>query len=315
MIIHKNLLSIVLLGLGFFSPSIVSASTLTQDGKYSISGFAAQEITEFTGTANSVNLNLGTVIVPSGEISFSLDKTKGNYIYYNFDSGYLTIDVHLFLDAPIADVLGEPPASFNLIESGFLPAFNIVEKSLVPSATQFTYISEGFASQPLLEPQAISTVGAGTLGAPSGEFVTIELASSPINFIGGGVVETGLFTGFEYWNFNSGIPGPVGTVIDIAVTTYEIICSPFNPRRPKWCDYVPPVPPIYPTNTPPPSVGSPPELPPYTDPPLQPVSIRTVPEPTSTLGFLVLGTLGAASTLKRKLKTSKSTKKETTKVG
>ena len=37
-------------------------------------------------------------------------------------------------------------------------------------------------------------------------------------------------------------------------------------------------------------------------------------EPTSTLGFLALGTLGAASTLKRKLKPSQSTEKETTKV-
>ena len=40
-----------------------------------------------------------------------------------------------------------------------------------------------------------------------------------------------------------------------------------------------------------------------------------VPESTSTLSLLALGTLGAASTLKRKLKPSKSTKKETTKVG
>ena len=39
------------------------------------------------------------------------------------------------------------------------------------------------------------------------------------------------------------------------------------------------------------------------------------PEPSSTLGFLALGTLGAASTVKRKLKPSKSTEKETTKVG
>jgi hypothetical protein len=38
-----------------------------------------------------------------------------------------------------------------------------------------------------------------------------------------------------------------------------------------------------------------------------------VPEPSSILGFLALGTLGAASTLKRKLKPSKSTEKETTK--
>jgi hypothetical protein len=39
------------------------------------------------------------------------------------------------------------------------------------------------------------------------------------------------------------------------------------------------------------------------------------PEPTSTLSLLALGTLGAASTVKRKLKPSKSTEKETTKVG
>ncbi|MCZ8227352.1 MAG: PEP-CTERM sorting domain-containing protein [Microcystis sp. LE19-84.1B] len=43
--------------------------------------------------------------------------------------------------------------------------------------------------------------------------------------------------------------------------------------------------------------------------------IERVPEPTSTLSLLALGTLGAASTLKRKLKSSKSTGKETTKVG
>ncbi|GCA79415.1 hypothetical protein MiTs_01406 [Microcystis aeruginosa NIES-2521] len=41
---------------------------------------------------------------------------------------------------------------------------------------------------------------------------------------------------------------------------------------------------------------------------------ETVPEPTSILSLLALGTLGAASTLKRQLKSSKSTEKETTKV-
>ena len=40
----------------------------------------------------------------------------------------------------------------------------------------------------------------------------------------------------------------------------------------------------------------------------------SAPEPTSALGLLVLGTLGAASTLKRKLKPSKTSEKETTKV-
>jgi hypothetical protein len=41
---------------------------------------------------------------------------------------------------------------------------------------------------------------------------------------------------------------------------------------------------------------------------------KIIPEPTSTLGILALGTLGAASTLKRQLKSSKSSEKETTKV-
>ena len=40
-----------------------------------------------------------------------------------------------------------------------------------------------------------------------------------------------------------------------------------------------------------------------------------IPEPSTVLSLLALGTLGAASTLKRQLKPSKSTEKETTKVG
>jgi hypothetical protein len=45
------------------------------------------------------------------------------------------------------------------------------------------------------------------------------------------------------------------------------------------------------------------------------VNFTHVPEPSSTLSLSALGTLGAASTLKRKLKPSKSAEKETTKVG
>ena len=44
------------------------------------------------------------------------------------------------------------------------------------------------------------------------------------------------------------------------------------------------------------------------------IGSRTVPEPTSTLSLLAFGTLGAASTLKRKLKSSRSSEKETTQV-
>ncbi|MCA2669580.1 MAG: PEP-CTERM sorting domain-containing protein [Microcystis sp. M114S2] len=40
-----------------------------------------------------------------------------------------------------------------------------------------------------------------------------------------------------------------------------------------------------------------------------------VPEPNSLLGLFALGTLGAGATLKRQLKSSQYTGKETTKVG
>jgi hypothetical protein len=43
--------------------------------------------------------------------------------------------------------------------------------------------------------------------------------------------------------------------------------------------------------------------------------LQPVPEPSSTVGFLALGTLGAASTLIRKQKPSKPTTKELEKVG
>ena len=46
-----------------------------------------------------------------------------------------------------------------------------------------------------------------------------------------------------------------------------------------------------------------------------PALCKTVPEPSSSLSILALGTLGAASTLKRQLKSSKSSEKEPTKVG
>ncbi|NCS77040.1 MAG: PEP-CTERM sorting domain-containing protein [Microcystis aeruginosa K13-07] len=45
------------------------------------------------------------------------------------------------------------------------------------------------------------------------------------------------------------------------------------------------------------------------------LSPQAVPEPTSILSLLALGTLGAASTLKRQIKSSKPSEKETTKVG
>ncbi|CCI04576.1 MULTISPECIES: PEP-CTERM sorting domain-containing protein [Microcystis] len=41
----------------------------------------------------------------------------------------------------------------------------------------------------------------------------------------------------------------------------------------------------------------------------------TTPEPTSTLGLLSLGILGAGATIKRQVKRNHSIEKETTKIG
>ena len=45
------------------------------------------------------------------------------------------------------------------------------------------------------------------------------------------------------------------------------------------------------------------------------VSDVTTPEPTSTLGLLSLGILGAGATIKRQVKRNHSIEKETTKIG
>jgi hypothetical protein len=52
--------------------------------------------------------------------------------------------------------------------------------------------------------------------------------------------------------------------------------------------------------------------------PVQNLGVKLVPEPSSTAGLLAIGSfgaLGAGSAIKRKLKSSQSTEKETTKVG
>jgi hypothetical protein len=81
---------------------------------------------------------------------------------------------------------------------------------------------------------------------------------------------------------------------DISAITYEF--------KGVHCQSAPPAPRfLNPSTTEFESCALPPELP-------------TVPEPTSTISLIALGTLGAASTLKRKLKSSKPSEKETTKV-
>lgn len=278
----------ILLNLCLFN--VASAATMTADGKFAISGISAQRISSFTGTGSSINVDIGDGLVPSGDISFLLDETKTNLIYYNFDSGYTTLDIHILLDAPILDDIGEPPVSFNLIESAFIPAFNIVETSSLPRNTEFTYVSDGFISQPSLDTQETSFIGGGMIDAPEGNFATIELIDPPpILFIGGGVIESGIFTGFEYWNGNDS--ETTDKVIDIALEIVEEILEAIDEE-----------PEPYPPNDPPEEAPTAPAFDPYPSLPFSPVQVVSVPEFSSNLSLLVFSIIGVASILRKKFK-------------
>lgn len=268
------------------------AATLTEDGKFSISGVSAQRITSFTGTGSSIAIDLGNGPIESGEISFSLDETKTNVLLYNFDSGYTTLDINILLDAPVLSDLGEEPVSFNLIESALLPAFNIVEEQAPSKNTNFTYIAEGFISQPLLNTEETSVIGGGTIGNPEGNFITIELVDpQPILFIGGGLIESGVFEGFEYWNSN--VSETTEKVIEIAEEALEIINEVID---------IIGHPEPQPENDPPPEAPEAPAFNPYPKLP-QPVRIAStqIPESSTTKGIIGLGILGISLIFKPRL--------------
>ena len=190
------LIGSVALNLGF-TPKALSAIFFLQDG-------TPQEITDWTGTGSSVQIDTGNGLVDSGEISFDLDTSKNNTILFDFDGDSITLDINLLISAEILDTLGEPPAEMNLVETATLPAFSLIDSNKQPTITRLEYISEGTITQPLSTPQDTSFKGFGTIGIPTIPYLVVEIDDSefPLIFSGGGIIESGILAGFAYDNVN-----------------------------------------------------------------------------------------------------------------
>ena len=257
------------------------SATKTADGKFEISGVSAQQITAFSGTTTGIDVNLGSGAISSGDISFTLDTSQTNLIIYNFDSGYATFNINLLIDLPLLTSLGEPPASINLIESAFLPAFNIIEPPEPATSTDFNFLSDIIITQPLLSPQVSSSMGTGTIGIPTGEFKTLEFVdSSTLNFFGGGTIQSGILSGFSpLWPSNP--RNWSRSRFSVSVEAFDPLA--FGITNPT------PLPPI---NNPPPGFPEPPIFPDFpTLPKAVEICSTSVNEPSFPLGLLGIGIL------------------------
>ncbi len=287
-------LNILCLNLWVFTPVAKAAcpeGTVTANGKFVVSGVSVMEISSYMGSAPSIDIDLGMGIVPSGPISFTLDTSQTNVILYNFDSGYATLNINLLVDTPLLSSMGESPASLNLIESALLPAFNIVMPSVPPASTNTSFVSDGFASQPLLPAQALSFTGMGSIAPPTGDYKTLEFTGSdPLVFFGGGQIISGTLAGFSYYSANGNPPIIPYWFASISALTTTIP----NP------------PPNQPPNSPPPEFTEPiPNFPAYPTLP-QPVEMCSVPEPSYLLGLISMGVLGVNVILTQKNKVTLS---------
>lgn len=284
-------LNIICLNLWLLTP-IAQASctqgigTKTEDGKFLISGVSVMNISDYSGTdTNGVNVDFGSGAMPSGPISFTLDTNETNVIFYNFDSGYATLNLNLLLDIPDLGLLDQP---LNLIESAILPSFNIIMPPDPPATNSLSFMSDGFVSQPLLSPQSSSFTGSGTIAAPTGDYKTLEFTdNTPLNFIGGGEITSGALTGFSYFNGNPTNPIPRRWFANISSFVPSGISNP---------------PPNQPPNSPPPEYTDPiPNFPAYPTLP-QNVEMCPVPEPSQLLGLLGISGLGVSLLLIKKNK-------------
>lgn len=178
-----------------FTPKALSAVFFWQDG-------TPQEITDWTGRGSSVQIDIGSGLVDSGEISFDLDTSKNNTILFDFEGDSITLDINLLINAEILDTLGEPPAEMNLVETATLPPFSLINSNKQPTITRLEYISEGTITQPLSTPQETFVVGNGTIGIPQEPYLIIDIDESefPLLFSGGGIIESEILGNFVYFN-------------------------------------------------------------------------------------------------------------------
>jgi hypothetical protein len=199
-------LNIVCLNLWLLTP-VAQASctqgigTKTADGKFLVSGVSAQQITVNSGTATGIDVYIGGVPTPSGDIFFELDNSKTNLIIYNFDSGYITFNTNILIDIPGLGLTDEP---LNLIESAFLPDFNLIIPPDPPTSTELTYMmEEGFVSQPSAPTQTSTVSGTTIIGSPTGDYKTLEFVGDQmLELFGGGEIQSGVLTGLAFYSLS-----------------------------------------------------------------------------------------------------------------
>jgi hypothetical protein len=181
----------------------LSAIISVQDG-------TPQTITSFKGTTDSIQINIGSNTLPSGEISFDLDTTKTNTILFDFDASLITLDINVLVSTELLNNLGEPPAEMNIRETAIMPSYQVVNSNLPPTTTILQYRSEGTITQPSFTPQDVVFEDIGEMGVPQQPFVWINIPDNefPLIFTGGGVIENGILAGFEYDNYNYKRPIP-----------------------------------------------------------------------------------------------------------
>lgn len=199
-----GLLLIGTLGLNLsLARQTLSAIISVQDG-------TPQTITSFKGTTDSIQINIGGNTFPSGEISFNLDTTKTNTILFDFDASLITLDINVLVSTELLENLGEPPAEMNILETVTMPTYQIVNSNLSPTSTTIEYRSEGTITQPSFTPQDVIFEDIGIIGVPQQGFVWIDIPNNefPLVFSGGGTIQDGILTGFEYDNFNYKYPIP-----------------------------------------------------------------------------------------------------------
>lgn len=193
-----------------FTLEALSAIFFLQDG-------TPQEITQFEGTASSVDINLDGTVVPSGETSFNLDTSKTNTILFDFSNDSITLDINMLFTSELLENLNQPPGEINVVETATFPPFEIIDSNQKPTATSLISISEATISQPTLPPQTIFFESQGLIAIPTSPYLVVEM-DNDISFLfsGGGIIEEGILADIEYQSSRKpiklAIPEPSSTI-------------------------------------------------------------------------------------------------------
>jgi hypothetical protein len=190
------------------------AEVITLDGRFLVNGSALSQFQEFHGTTTGIFVDIGSGLVPTGDITFALDPSKISTWMLDFTNNTQTYDLHLLATFTLQAAIGAQPAPINIIETGAIQGFNIANAGSLVISTQHV----GMLKQPLLPDQSTTGSAQGPLVSPV-DPVFLDFEST--NLVGGGVVSAGPFAGFEYtnkWHVDKVTISVPGVTIEISNT-------------------------------------------------------------------------------------------------